>query len=130
MAVRVRDSERDLRLGDFIRDELSRILVSEMRDPRIGMTSVTEVRVNRDMSCADVYVSSLSAGTQAERAELVAGLEHAAGFLRSKIARRHNLRTTPRLRFYYDDLIESGPRLEALIDHAVARDRMPGRDGD
>ncbi len=130
MAVRVRDSERDLRLGDFIRDELSRILVSDMRDPRIGMTSVTEVRVNRDMSYADVYVSSLSAGTAAERAELVAGLEHASGFLRSKIARRHNLRTTPRLRFYYDDLIESGPRLEALIDHAVARDRTPRRDGD
>ncbi len=115
----VRNAERDLRLADFIRDELGRALLSDVRDPRIGMTSVTDVRVNRDMSRADVYVSSLSARSESEREALVAALDHAAGFLRTKVAQRGNLRTTPRLRFHYDDLVESGPRMEALIDRAV-----------
>ncbi|MYE13789.1 MAG: 30S ribosome-binding factor RbfA [Gammaproteobacteria bacterium] len=114
-----RNAERDLRLADFIRDEIARALLSDVRDPRIGMTSVTDVRVNRDMSRADVYVSSLSAGSESEREALVAALDHAAGFLRSMLARRGNLRTTPRLRFHYDDLVESGSRMEALIDRAV-----------
>ena len=119
MRTPIRNAERDLRLADFIRDELARALLSDVRDPRIGMTSVTDVRVNRDMSRADVYVSSLSARSESEREALVAALDHAAGFLRSKVARRGNLRTTPRFRFHYDDLLESGSRMEALIDRAV-----------
>ena len=119
MASPVRNPERDLRLADFIRDELARALLCDVRDPRIGMASVTDVRVNRDMSRADVYVSSLSAGSESEREALVAALDHAAGFLRSKVAQRGNLRTTPRFRFHYDDLVESGSRIEALIDRAV-----------
>jgi len=115
----IRNAERDLRLADFIRDELARALVSDVRDPRIGMTSVTDVRVNRDLSRADVYVSSLSARSESERDALVMALDHAAGFLRSKVAQRGNLRTTPRFRFHYDDLVETGSRLEALIDRAV-----------
>ena len=114
-----RNAERDLRLADFIRDEIARALLSDVRDPRIGMTGVTDVRVNRDMSRADVYVSSLSARSESEREALVGALDHAAGFLRSRLARRGNLRTTPRLRFHYDDLVESGSRIEALIDRAV-----------
>ena len=119
MATPIRNAERDLRLADFIRDELARALLSDVRDPRIGMTSVTDVRVNRDMSRADVYVSSLSARSESEREALIAALDHAAGFLRSKVAQSGNLRTTPRFRFHYDDLVESGSRIEALIDRAV-----------
>lgn len=133
MRASIRNPERDLRLADFIRDELARALVSDVRDPRIGMTSVTDVRVNRDMSRADVYVSSLSARSESEREAVVAALDHAAGFLRSKVAQRGNLRTTPRFRFHYDDLVESGSRIEALIDRAVeggaeavAEDEAPG----
>ena len=118
-ADRARSPERDLRLADFLRDELARVLLSEVRDPRIRMTSVTDVRVKRDMSRADVYVSSLATGSDAERAALVAALDHAAGYLRSKVAQRSNLRTTPRLRFHYDELLRSGPRIDALIDHAI-----------
>ncbi len=89
-------------------------------DPRFGLTSVTDVRVSRDLSVADVYVSSLSASTDADRTDLVEALRNAAGFIRSEIAQRDGLRKTPRLRFHYDDLLESGRRLEALIDEAVA----------
>ena len=123
----MRNGERDLRLADFLRDELARVLLADVRDPRIGMTSVTDVRVNGDMSRADIFVSSLSAGSEAEREALVAALNHAAGFLRTRVARRGDLRSTPRLRFHYDDLIESGSRMEALIDRAVGSD-VPGGD--
>lgn len=118
----MRNGERDLRLADFLRDELARVLLADVRDPRIGMTSVTDVRVNGDMSRADIFVSSLSAASEAEREALVTALNHAAGFLRTRLARRGDLRSTPRLRFHYDDLIESGSRMEALIDRAVGGD--------
>ena len=123
MAVRSRNTDRELRLGDLIRDALSEVLLSEARDPRIGMVSVTEVRVSRDLSVADVYVRALPAAAAPRRRELVQALSHAAGFMRSTIARRNALRATPRLRFRYDDLVDAGPRLEALIDRAVAADQ-------
>lgn len=127
MAVRTRSTERELRLGDLLRDAVAEVLLGETRDPRIGMVSVTEVRVSRDMGVADVYVRSLPAAEGTRRAELLAALRHAAGFMRSKIARRNALRATPRLRFRYDDLVETGPRLEALIDRAMAADRRRAR---
>ena len=114
------NNERGLRVGALLREELSRILLRGTNDPRFGLTTVTDVRVSRDLSVADVYVSSLSADTGADRDELVDTLRHAAGFMRSQIAQRQGLRRTPRLRFHYDDLLESGLRLDALIDEAVA----------
>ena len=115
-------------MGAFMREELSRILLRGAGDPRFGLMSVTDVRISRDLSVADVYVSSLSAATVAERTDLVDTLRNATGFIRSQVAQRTGLRKTPRLRFHYDDLLESGPRLEALIDEAVARDARSGDD--
>ena len=118
----MRESGRDLRVADFIRDELASIIQREMRDPRVGMVSVNEVRVSRDLGYAEVYVSSLNAESEAARQELIAVLNHAAGYFRSELAKRHKMRTTPKPRFHYDELIESGPRLDALIQHAVRSD--------
>jgi ribosome-binding factor A len=114
---------RDLRVGDFVRDELAQILQREMRDPRVGMVSVNEVRVSKDLSFADVYVSSLETDTQEQKDALIAALGNAAGWMRSELAKRHSMRTTPKLRFHYDDVVDRGPRLEALIEHAVASDK-------
>ena len=119
--------ERANRVADFIRSELADIVQNQMRDPRVSLLSITDARVSRDLGVADIYVSSLAARDERERAELVAVLNGAAGFLRSAVAGRHAMRTTPRLRFHYDQLIEGGPRLEALIDRAVEAD---GRDDD
>lgn len=111
---------RDLKVADFIRDELARIIQLEMRDPRVGkFVSVNDVRVSRDLSYADVYVSSLQADGEQARAELIEVLNKASGFFRSTLARRHTMRTTPKPRFHYDELIEEGPRLEKLIDTAM-----------
>ena len=128
MATEIRDSERGLRVGAFMREELSRILLRGAADPRFGLMSITDVRVSRDLSVADVYVSSLSAATDADRASLIGALQNAAGFIRSKVAERNGLRKTPSLRFHYDDLLESGPLLEALIEEAVALDSRSGGD--
>ena len=114
---------RDLKVADFIRDELARIIQLEMRDPRVGaFVSVNDVRVSKDLSYADVYVSSLEASSDEAKAELVSVLNKASGFFRSTLAKRHKMRTTPKPRFHYDELVESGPRLEKLIDAAVAAD--------
>jgi len=134
---------RELRVADFLRRELASIMRSEMRDPRVGIVSVTDVRVSTDLSIAKIYITSVgaSAGTSvgkgnadpeedASRKELLAVLNKAAGFLRSALARQHTMRTTPKLKFYYDDLIEQGARMESLIDKAVRADAPTDPDTD
>jgi ribosome-binding factor A len=126
----MREFGRDLRIADFIRDELADIIARGMRDPRVGMVSVNEAKVSRDLSWADIYVSSFEARTEEEREELVSVLNHASGYFRSELAKRHSMRTTPKPRFHYDEVIERGPRLEALIDKAVRADQEAGAVGD
>jgi ribosome-binding factor A len=118
----VREFGRDLRVADFIRDELAQIMQRHMRDPRVGIVSVNEVTVSKDLSYADIYVSSVDAPTDAERETLIAVLNKAAGFFRSELAKRHSMRHTPKPRFHYDEVVERGPALEALIASAVNED--------
>ena len=113
---------RDLRIADFVRDEIASIMQRQMRDPRVGMVMVNEVNVSRDLSWADVYVTSIDASSPEERAELISILNKAAGYFRSELAKRHSMRTTPKPRFHYDESVERGPRLEALIDSAIDAD--------
>ena len=107
MATRNRvTSGRELRVGDFLRKELAEIVQREMRDPRIGVLSITDVVVNKDLSYADVYFTTVSAQQENDKDEVLSALQGAAGFLRSILARRHVMRTTPALRFHYDELIK------------------------
>lgn len=126
----MKDYGRDLRVADFIRDELAEIIRKDMRDPRIGMVSVNEVTVSKDLSYADVYVSSWQTREAAEREVFVSVLNKAAGFFRSALAGRHRMRTTPKLRFHYDEVVEKGPQLEALIDSAIQADAKQQADDD
>lgn len=118
---------RDLRVGDFVRDEIASIIQKQMRDPRVGMVMVNEVSVSRDLSWADVYITSMDAQTEEERTELIGILNKASGYFRTELAKRHRMRTTPKPRFHYDEAVERGPRLEALIDSALQADG-PGRE--
>lgn len=120
---------RDLRVADLLRKEIARIVQRRMRDPRIGGFSVNDVRVSRDLSVADVYVSSLGARGAEEQEALVALLNRAAGFFRSECAKGQRMRRVPKPRFHYDPSIERGPRLERLIDRALAADRRDGAHG-
>ena len=116
---------RDLRVADFVRDEVSRILQRDMRDPRVGsFVSVNEVKVSKDLSYAEIYVSSLQANDVKAQAELINVLNRAAGFFRTELSKRHTMRTTPKPRFHYDELVKRGPRLEQLIGQAVTEDQQ------
>ena len=114
--------DRAQRVADFVRTELADIIQRDMRDPRVAMLSVTDARVSRDLAFADIYVSSLAVADEAGRRQLVEVLGRAGGFLRSAIAKRQRWRTTPRLRFHYDDSLAEGARLDALIDQAIEAD--------
>lgn len=114
--------QRTTRVGDYLRESLAEIIRSQMRDPRVGMLSVNDVRVSRDLSYADVFVTSLQANDEESRRELIEVLERAAGFLRTAVARDSTMRTTPKLRFHYDQVAVDGDRMESLIRSAVEAD--------
>jgi ribosome-binding factor A len=108
-----RNSGRPQKLGDLIQRELSELLRRELRDPRVGMITITAVDVSPDFSHAKVLYTTLDPAHVAAAAK---GLKQAAGFLRSQLARRIKLYTTPELRFEYDVSVERGDRLARLID--------------
>ncbi len=107
---------RSARIADQIQRELAELIRMEMRDPRVGLVTVTGVELSRDQSHAKVFFTSLGA---AEHAETLEGLQRAAGFLRSELARRLTTRKVPELHFAYDESVERGVRLARLIDEAV-----------
>ena len=104
---------RAQRIADRMREYLSEILIYEVADPRLSGVSVTEVRVDRELAFASIYVSALEGSSRAE--EILDGLEHASGFLRSELAARIELRTFPRLRFHWDPTFERVQRLDELF---------------
>jgi len=101
-----------------VRDQIKRILSDaireEVRDPAVGFVTLTDVQLSPDLSHAIVFVTSLEEDPQS-RESVLAGLTRAGPFLRRQLARRGNLRRTPQIRFEFDDVAESGSRLEALF---------------
>jgi ribosome-binding factor A len=108
-----RRSGRPQKLGDLIQRELSELLQRELRDPRVGMITITGVDVSPDFSHAKVFFTALG---REHVDDATQGLKRAAGFLRSQLARRIKLYTTPELRFEYDESVERGDRLSRLIE--------------
>ena len=111
-------SQRLRRVADQIQRELSALLRSELKDPRVGMITLTGVEVSPDLAHAKVFFTTL--GDAEALAHTAAGLKRAAGFLRTELGHRLKLRVTPELRFLHDASVERGVRLSKLIDDAVA----------
>jgi ribosome-binding factor A len=111
--VKQKRSGRPEKLGDLVQRELSDLLRRELRDPRVGMVTITGVDVSPDLSHAKIFFTLLDQSHLQQASE---GLRRAAGFLRSQLARRLKLYTTPELRFVYDESVERGDRLSRLID--------------
>ncbi|MCF7981097.1 MAG: 30S ribosome-binding factor RbfA [Pseudomonadales bacterium] len=118
------DYSRTQRVADQIQRELASLIQLEMKDPRLGMVTVSAVDLSRDMSYADVFVTVLEQEDKAEREQTLAILTKGAGFLRSRLAHLIKLRIIPTLRFHYDESISRGQHLSALIDKAVSEDRQ------
>ena len=106
-------SRRSERVGDVLREELNRLLLRELRDPRIGMATISRVEVSPDLQHARVYVSAL--GDEDERLQSVRTLERAAGFLRRHLAKSLDLRRTPELRFLLDRGTDHSLRISEIL---------------
>jgi ribosome-binding factor A len=115
-----RDFPRSRRIAGQVQRELSDIIRLELKDPRVGMITLTDVEVTPDNAHARVYFTLLGEASRVD--EAAAGLQHAAGYLRSQLAHRLKLRIVPQLHFEYDASVERGMRVSQLIDAAVAED--------
>ena len=112
-------SSRGRKLGELIQKEIALLVQQEVKDPRIGMVTINEASVSRDLAFADIHFTVLPA----EKTELVEHiLNEASGFLRSELAKVLVTRTTPKLRFHYDCTIERGARMNKAIDKALLMD--------
>ena len=108
------------RIGAEMRRLLAVLVHDELRDPRIGMVTIHEVRVSRDLAHAKVFYTCLDETQVAETGRV---LRQSGGFLRRRLGQLMKVRTIPELDFAFDRSVAEGNRLSALIDRAVAEDR-------
>src|SRR5690554_1415507 len=127
-----REYSRVERIGDQMQRELAQIIQREVKDPRVGMVTVNDVKVSRDLGYADIYVSLLSAEELTEESpevkESLAVLNKASGFLRGQVARAMKLRVIPQLRFHFDSLLGQSRKMDRLIRAAVGEQPAVPRD--
>lgn len=113
--------KRVARLNEQLKRELTALIQFEVRDPRIGMVTITDVEVSPDLYHAKVYFTLL--GDADQRRTAGEGLRAAAGFLRTEIGRRMHIRRAPELHFTFDDTLEHAARIEQLLRDARAEAR-------
>ena len=123
-----KDFPRARRVAEQIQRELSDIISTELKDPRVGLVTLTDVEVTQDYAHAKVYFTLMGDAELAP--QTISGLQRASGFLRSQLAHRMQLRTVPQLHFVYDVSVERGVRLSHLIDEAVAEDKSHNLDSE
>jgi len=114
-----KEFSRSERMAEQVRRELAELVRDEVKDPRLGWVSFTEVKVSRDLSHASVYFTVMDTD---DREHSLQALTSAAGFLRNQLAKRIRARVVPALRFFYDDSIERGSSMDSLIARARASD--------
>ena len=107
---------RSERVNDQIQRDLSEIIRSELKDPRVGMVTITAVEVTPDYAHATVYFTQLAGKVSVEDSAF--GLQKAAGFLRSELGKRIKIHQSPQLKFKFEASLERGVALSALIDQA------------
>jgi ribosome-binding factor A len=106
------------RVAEQIQRELSEILRLELKDPGVGMITITDVEMSPDLTHAKVFFTTLGDAEALKRTTL--GLKRASGFLRSALGHRISIHSTPELHFEYDESVERGVRLSQLINEAVS----------
>lgn len=111
-------SRRSERLGEEMRQEIARMLLSEVKDRRLGFVTVTRVELSADLQHARVLVGVL--GPQAERERTLLALRGAAGFFRREVGRRLRLRVAPEVEFRYDPGLEATERVARLLEETAA----------
>ena len=116
-----KNSVKNTRINGEVLKELSNIIRSEIKDPRINpMTSVVSVEVAPDLKTCKAYISVL--GDEKSQKDTITGLKSAEGYIRRQLARTVNLRNTPEIRFILDQSIEYGINMSKLIDEVTKKD--------
>ena len=123
-----KDYSRAQRIAEQIQREMAELIRLELKDPRVGLVTITGVEVTQDYEHAKVFFTLLGEAQQA--ADSLVGLQRASGFLRSQLSRRMQLRIIPQLHFIYDESVERGIHLSKLIDEAITQDKSHPVDGD
>lgn len=117
-----REFSRTQRVADYLQRDLASIIQREIRDPRVGMVSITGVDVSRDLAHAKVFFTMLGVDDAEQAKEPAEVLNRAAGYLRSTLSRSSTMRSVPQLRFYFDASVGHGRDMEALIQRARKSD--------
>jgi ribosome-binding factor A len=111
---------RNQRVAEQMQRELADLLQFEVKDPRVGKITITDVEVSGDLSHAKIFYSAPAGQTQTTLSALQKALENVSGFLRSQLSHRMLLRTVPQLHFSYDASIDQGMKMAKLIEDALA----------
>ena len=109
------------RIADRIRQDLSEMLIRELSDPRLKQIYITDVKIDRELTYADVYVSALEGVSRSK--DVLAGLESASGFIKRTLASRIELRAFPRLRFHWDVTPENADHIEKILADLRAKNK-------
>ncbi len=117
---------RQKRVGELIKHEISELILREIKDPRIGFVSITSVDLTADLKHAKVFISVL--GSERERKASLAGLHNAVGFIRRELGHRLRLKYVPEISIVYDNSIEQGARIISLIESVVQKEDLTSDD--
>lgn len=110
----VKEFSRTRRVGQLLKEEISRLIRREVKDTRVEMVTVTDVDVTRDLKYADVYVQIR--GDEETKAQVLEGLDSAAGFIRTRLGRELHIRRVPEIRFEIDRSQERAARINQLLE--------------
>jgi len=121
-----KEYSRSQRVVEQIRRELAELIRLEVKDPRVGFITLTDVEITPDYAHAKVFFTSMTG--EADVPEIQQGLRRASGFLRRELGRRIRIHTIPELHFHYDRSVEEGSRLSRLIDDVVREDEARHQD--
>ena len=119
-----KEYSRTQRIGDQIQRELAQMIPREVKDPRLGFVTITAVDVSRDVGHAKVYITVMGQDGSEDIKQSLKVLNSAAGFLRMQLGKEMKLRSVPQLHFHFDESVSRGVHLSALIERAVAEDRL------
>ncbi|ANY90062.1 MULTISPECIES: 30S ribosome-binding factor RbfA [Pseudomonas] len=119
-----KEYSRTQRIGDQMQRELAELIRREVKDPRVGLVTITAVDVNRDLGHAKVFITVMGPDGVDAVPQTLKALNSAASFLRLHLGRVMQLRSVPQLHFHFDESVSRGAHLSALIERAVAEDRL------
>lgn len=121
---------RTERVADYLQQELAKLVLHSIRDPRAEFVNITAVDVSRDLRYAKVYYTKLGIESAEAATDVTKVLDKAAGFLRTEVAKGSSLRTVPKLTFKFDESVGRGRHMEDLLGRARASDALHGNEAE